>query len=187
MTYERGFTMGTFGMLHTGHLELLQRCSSRSKHLTVGIIDDALVVARKGRQTSSSVHDRAARIAEVVCVDVIVKVHDTDISALWERHKFDVLFVGDDWADSVRRDPRWEVVVFPRTPNVSTTQIRGDVRFPVITFVNFILLAICFMGIHLPFGMGFTVGTIILYAAARSHYGRIRVHDWLYCSLEEDV
>lgn len=186
--FSRGFTMGTFDKFHIGHLELLRRASEQCYYLTVGVIADREVAARKGRAPDELVHRRAAHLAEVSCVDAVVKVYataPTSLSALWEHHKFDVLFVGDDWKDKIAPDPRWAVVVFPRTPNVSTTLIRGDVQFPLISVMHFVILTACVVALYPLGGIGLTLALIALYWTCRRRYGRIRVHDWLNRATDE--
>lgn len=183
----RGFTMGTFDKLHIGHLELFNKVKSYGCFLTVGIINDNLVADRKGRQPSASVHDRAARVAEVPCVDAVVKIRNTDLGRLWEQHRFDMLFVGDDWGDKIKQDSRWQLVVFPRTPNISTTIIRGDVRFPLIASIEVCLILICLLLVHFKIGLIAAFVVSVAYFFSRWWVGRIRVHDWISRNFEEDA
>lgn len=182
---KRGFTMGTFDRFHAGHLELIRRADLLCDHLTVGVIDDALVTARKGREPYDSLHVRAARLACISYVNAVTKVEDCDLGALHAEHGFDVLVVGDDWKGKLADDQRWQTVYLPRTPGISTTEVRGDVRFPLVPALNAGAVTLCLLGIYWPAGLVFAGLAGAGYAIAYVTWGRIRVYDWLNRASEE--
>ena len=64
-------------------------------------------------------------------VDAVIPQNDMDKFTMWEKLKFDVLFVGDDWFKTDKweiinkqfKDVGVNVVYFPYTKGVSSTMI----------------------------------------------------------------
>lgn len=127
---RRVITYGTFDLLHYGHIELLQRAKALGDYLVVALSTDEFN-AIKGKKSYFS-YDRRRRMLEAVrYVDLVVpedhweqKVHDV------ENLKIDVFVMGDDWAgkfDEELKD-KCEVIYLPRTPDISTTQIKNELN-----------------------------------------------------------
>ena len=70
-------------------------------------------------------------VRNIKFVDAVVPQNDMDKFKMWERLKFDVMFVGDDWFGT----PKWKeldkkfksvgvkIIYFPYTTGVSSTLI----------------------------------------------------------------
>lgn len=129
----RVLTIGTFDLLHCGHIRLFRRAAQFGE-LHVGVNSDRFVESYKG-PTREPFADRWRRVEKVGCVHGI---HENDgpgidlIRALMP----DLLAVGSDWLDRdylrqigtsaeelVALDV--SVLFLPRTPGISTTQLRA--------------------------------------------------------------
>jgi glycerol-3-phosphate cytidylyltransferase-like family protein len=69
--------------------------------LIVGVTSDELV-SYKGKQSVIPYEERAEIIRNIKCVDFVVKQEDMDKMKMWERLKFDIMFVGDDWKGTAK-------------------------------------------------------------------------------------
>lgn len=123
-----GITYGTYDLFHIGHLRLLERSRELCDHLVVGVSTDEFN-AVKGKRTAVPFEDRAEIVRALRCVDQVIpeqtwdqKVHDI------REHGVDVLVMGDDWKGEFDYlSKHCQVVYLPRTPGISTTELRGQV------------------------------------------------------------
>lgn len=122
-------TYGTFDLFHYGHLRILERSSQLGDFLVVGVSTDEFNRV-KGKRCVYPYRHRARIVEAIRCVDLVIP------ERCWEqkrediaRHNVDVLAMGTDWegefdhlADACR------VVYLPRTPDISSTGIKQDVK-----------------------------------------------------------
>jgi len=123
-----GYTSGVYDLFHIGHLNLLINASSLCDQLIVGVTTDELV-AYKNKKSVIPFQERLEIVRSIKYVDAAISQPDMDKFKAWEKLKFDVLFVGDDWF----KDPKWEgieskfqevgvrVIYFPYTKGTSST------------------------------------------------------------------
>ena len=96
----RGFTCGTFDLLHAGHILMLKEIKEQCDYLVVGIQTDPSF--RPGKNTPiQSIEERKLQLEAVRYVDQIVQ-YDTeeDLVDLLKMTKPDLRFVGMDWKDN---------------------------------------------------------------------------------------
>ncbi len=123
-----GITYGTFDLFHIGHLRIIERAKALCDTLVVGVSTDEFNAA-KGKRTAVPFADRAAIVGALRCVDQIIA------EAGWDqkrddirRHGVDVLVMGNDWEGTFDDlGDLCDVVYLPRTPGISTTELRGQV------------------------------------------------------------
>lgn len=127
-----GYTAGAFDLFHIGHLNILRNARSMCDRLVVGVSTDELIAACKGRRPVVPFEERMAIVASVRYVDAVVTQEDMNKMGMWERLKFDVMFVGDDWQNT----PKWRayekqfsrvgvrIVYFPYTQHTSSSTLR---------------------------------------------------------------
>lgn len=118
-------TYGTFDLFHVGHVRLLQRLSDMGDKLVVGCSTDSFN-KMKGKRTVYPYEQRKLLLESCRYVDSVFPEDN------WEQKREDIhresasLFVmGDDWAgkfDSL--SDIVEVFYIPRTPDISTTEIK---------------------------------------------------------------
>jgi D-beta-D-heptose 7-phosphate kinase/D-beta-D-heptose 1-phosphate adenosyltransferase len=128
-------TNGCFDILHAGHLSCLERARALGDLLVVALNSDHSVRLNKGEERPIiGQDDRAALLAGLSCVDLVVVFDEVTPEALIDLLEPDVLVKGSDYtvaeiagADLVtRRGGR--VVTLPLVPGLSTTRIlaKGD-------------------------------------------------------------
>lgn len=128
--YRIGYTTGVYDLFHIGHLNLLKKAKESCDYLIVGVSSDELV-GYKNKRSVIPFEERIEIVRSIKCVDEAVPQLDMDKMAAWERYRFDVMFVGDDW----RGTEKWngfeqrfaeigvEIVYFPYTKSTSSTLI----------------------------------------------------------------
>jgi glycerol-3-phosphate cytidylyltransferase len=138
--YKIGYTTGVFDMFHVGHLNILRRAKEQCEHLIVGVSTDELVESYKGKLPVIPFKERCEVIAACKYVDEVVPQKIRDKYAAYEKYKFDVMFVGDDWKDNPLfidvekklKVQNVDVVYFPYTQGTSSTILRNvlnDIQF----------------------------------------------------------
>jgi len=124
---RRVITYGSFDLLHYGHINLLRRARQMGDYLVVGLSTDSFN-ALKGKQCYFTYEEREQLLEAVRYVDLVIP------ETCWEQkledikaYHIDVFVIGDDWKgefDFLKEHCR--VVYLPRTPEVSTTQIKNS-------------------------------------------------------------
>ncbi|HET7717535.1 MAG TPA: D-glycero-beta-D-manno-heptose-7-phosphate kinase [Bauldia sp.] len=95
-----GFTNGCFDLLHRGHLHSLDQAARRVDRLVVGVNTDASTGRLKGAgRPVQDLETRAAVLAALKFVDLVVPFDEDTPAALIEAIVPDVLFKGADYAE----------------------------------------------------------------------------------------
>ena len=127
---KKVITYGTFDLLHYGHVNLLQRAKALGDYLIVAISTDEFNWNMKGKKCYFTYEERKRLVEAIRYVDLVIpeesweqKVTDVD------EYKVDTFVIGDYWEgkfDFLKE--KCEVVYLPRTPEISTTQIKKDLN-----------------------------------------------------------
>lgn len=122
---KRIITFGTFDVFHVGHINILERCATLGDTLIVGVSSDALNFSKKQRNPIYCEQDRLKIIQSLSFVDEVFIEHSLEKKREYiEFYKADVLAMGDDWKGRFDEfSDICEVVYFPRTPSISTSEI----------------------------------------------------------------
>ena len=127
---KKVITYGTFDLFHVGHLNILRRAKELGDYLIVAVSSDAFN-AQKGKKAYHSDQDRMAILKAIKYVDEVIleESWDQKIKDVQE-HDVDVFVMGDDWKGKFDylKDEGVEVIYLPRTPEISTTQIKEDLH-----------------------------------------------------------
>lgn len=126
-----GFTSGVFDLFHIGHLNMLRNASSLCDKLIVGVSTDELVESYKGKSPIIPFAERMELVRSIRYVDAAIAQETMDKFVLWEKLKYKVMFVGDDWYASEKwkeLDLKFKkvgvnIVYFPYTKGTSSTLI----------------------------------------------------------------
>ena len=127
---KRVITYGTYDLLHYGHIALLKRARALGDFLMVALSSDEFN-AGKGKQAYFSYEERKVMLEAIRYVDLVVPEltwgqRTEDIA----KYGIAVFGMGDDWNGEFDDQLKGlcEVVYLPRTPEVSTTRIKSDMR-----------------------------------------------------------
>ena len=128
---KRILTYGTFDLLHYGHIEILRRAKALGDYLVVALSTDEFNES-KGKIAYHSYETRKKMLEAIRYVDLVIPENNWEQKAndVKEYH-IDTVVMGSDWAGSDRFDylkDYCEVVFLERTPGVSTTMIKNDLK-----------------------------------------------------------
>ena len=129
---KRVLTYGTFDLLHYGHINLLRRAKELGDYLVVGLSTDDFN-KQKGKTSYFPYEKRKMLIESIRYVDLVIP------EAEWDQkrddiHKYqiDVFVLGDDWKGQFDflAEEGVEVIYLERTPEISTSQIKNELKAP---------------------------------------------------------
>ena len=128
---KRVITYGTFDLLHYGHINLLRRAKQYGDYLIVALSTDDFNWNQKRKKCYFSFDKRKALLEAIRYVDLVIPEESWDqkVTEVREYH-IDTFVMGDDWKGEFDflQDEGVDVVYLPRTPEVSTTQIKRDLK-----------------------------------------------------------
>ena len=127
---KRVITYGTFDLLHYGHINLLRRARQLGDYLIVGLSTDEFNWNEKQKKCYLSYEKRKQLLESIRYVDLVIPEEN------WEQKRTDVkeyhvdtFVMGDDWKgkfDDLK--DLCEVVYLERTPEISTTKIKTELK-----------------------------------------------------------
>ena len=124
-------TYGTFDLLHYGHINLLKNAKQLGDYLIVCLSTDEFNEKEKGKKSYFPYAQRKLLLEAIRYVDLVVPEQSWD-QKRFDIHEYsiDVFVMGDDWKGEFDflREEGVEVVYLPRTPEISSTQIREELR-----------------------------------------------------------
>ena len=128
---RRVLTYGTFDLLHYGHISILKRAKELGDYLVVALSTDEFNTI-KGKTSYHNYETRKKMLEAIRYVDLVIPENS------WEQkvddvlnYKIDIVVMGNDWEGSDRFDflkEYCEVKFLQRTPGISTTQIKKDLK-----------------------------------------------------------
>ena len=127
---KKVITYGTFDLLHYGHIQLLKRAKALGDYLIVALSTDEFNWNQKQKKCYFSYEERKMLLESLRYVDLVIPEENwaqkvTDV----QEFKVDTFVMGNDWEGKfdVLKD-YCEVVYLPRTPEISTTQIKNELK-----------------------------------------------------------
>ena len=127
---KRIITYGTFDLLHYGHINLLRRAKELGDYLIVAISTDDFNWNMKNKKCYFSYEQRKQMVEAIRYVDLVIPEES------WEqkredvkKYQIDTFVMGDDWEGKFDfLSDICEVVYLPRTPEISTTQLKKELK-----------------------------------------------------------
>ena len=127
---KRVITYGTYDLLHYGHINLLQRAKALGDYLVVVLSTDEFNWDCKQKKCYFTYEERKRILEAIRYVDLVVPetCWDQKISDV-QKYDIDTFVMGDDWEGKFDFLKDYcEVVYLPRTPEISTSQIKADLH-----------------------------------------------------------
>lgn len=127
---KRVITYGTFDLLHYGHINLLQRAKSYGDYLIVVLSTDEFNWNEKKKKCYFNYEQRKKLLEAIRYVDLVIPEENWEqkVQDVQEYH-VDTFVMGDDWKGEFDFLQEYcEVVYLPRTPEISTTQIKTELK-----------------------------------------------------------
>ena len=128
---KRVITYGTFDLLHYGHINILRRAKELGDYLIVALSTDEFNEVEKGKHTYFTYEQRKMLLESIRYVDLVIPEESWEQKASdCREYHIDTFVIGDDWTGKFDflKEQGVEVVYLSRTPEISTTQIKNDLK-----------------------------------------------------------
>lgn len=128
---KRVITYGTYDLLHYGHINLLRRAKALGDYLIVVLSSDEFNWNEKHKKTYFTYEQRKQLLESIRYVDLVIP------ETSWQQKRSDVheyhvdtFVMGDDWQGKFDflKEEGIEVVYLPRTPEISSSQMKRDLH-----------------------------------------------------------
>jgi glycerol-3-phosphate cytidylyltransferase len=129
------YTVGTFDLLHVGHLALLEYCKTLGDTVAVGVASDEVVMLYKPNIPVIPLDQRIEMLKALSCVDIVMPYHELDYLTVCKEVKADIFVIGEDWGrkphnkgvEDYMKEQGRKVVQVQYNPRTSSTEIRKTV------------------------------------------------------------
>lgn len=127
---KRVITYGTYDLLHYGHINLLKRAKAMGDYLIVALSTDEFNWNSKQKKCYFPYEKRKQLLESIRYVDLVIP------EECWEQktedvklYHVDTFVMGDDWTGKFDfLSSLCKVVYLERTPEISSTQIKKELR-----------------------------------------------------------
>ncbi len=93
------YTVGTFDLLHVGHLALLEYCKTLGDIFVVGVASDEVVNSYKPNVPVIPLNQRMEMLKALKCVDDVRAYHELEYVSACKELGVDVFVIGEDWGN----------------------------------------------------------------------------------------
>ena len=126
------YTVGTFDLLHVGHLALLNQCKLLGNTLVVGVASDAVVNMYKPNVPVVPLEQRVEMLEALSCVDIVRPYYQLEYVSGCKEVDVDIFVVGEDWGkkqhnldvNNYLRRMGKEIIKVTYNPRTSSTKIK---------------------------------------------------------------
>lgn len=129
------YTVGTFDLLHVGHLALLEKCRALGDALVVGVASDSVVNSYKPNVPVIPLDQRQEMLRSLRCVDAVRPYYELEYVSACRELDVDIFVIGEDWGnaphnvavESYLEEAGKEIVQVVYCPRTSSTTIKKTV------------------------------------------------------------
>ncbi len=91
------YTVGTWDLLHVGHLALLQYCRTLGATVAVGVASDEVVASYKKNVPVVPLEQRMDMLKALRCVDIVRPYYELEYASACKELAVDIFVIGEDW------------------------------------------------------------------------------------------
>lgn len=119
---------GSFDLFHEGHYKILERAKALGDYLIVGVTTEHYDRQRGKLNLIDPIMTRIENVQKTGFADeIIVEDHDGQKIEDIQKYGVDAIVFGSDWVGKFDYLNKYcKVIYLERTPNISSTSIRGD-------------------------------------------------------------
>lgn len=128
------YTVGTFDLLHVGHLALLEYCRTLGDVVAVGVASDRVVNSYKPNVPVIPLDQRAEMLKALSCVDIVRPYHELEYVSGCKALDVDIFVVGEDWGrnphnidvEAYLKSKGKQIIQVLYNPRTSSTRIKQN-------------------------------------------------------------
>ncbi len=129
------YTVGTFDLLHVGHISLLQQCRALGDMIVVGVASDSVVHSYKPNVPIIPLDQRREMLQSLRCVDEVRPYYELEYVTACRELDADIFVIGEDWGhqphnidvENYLMSKGKKIVQLSYNPRTSSTKIKKDV------------------------------------------------------------
>ena len=129
------YTVGTFDLLHVGHLALLEYCKTLGDTFVVGVASDEVVNSYKPNVPIIPLEQRMEMLKALRCVDDVRAYHELEYVSGCKELDVDIFVIGEDWGDDPHniavekylKSKGKKIIQVSYNPRTSSTKIKQKV------------------------------------------------------------
>ncbi len=91
------YTVGTWDLLHVGHLALLQHCKALGGTVAVGVASDEVLASYKKNRPVIPLDQRIEMLKALRCVDIVRPYYELEYTSACRELGVDTFIIGEDW------------------------------------------------------------------------------------------
>lgn len=130
------YTVGTFDLLHVGHLALLNHCRTLGNVVAVGVASDEVVNLYKPNVPVIPLDQRMEMLRALRCVDIVRPYHELEYVSGCKELNPDIFVIGEDWGrkpqnldvESYLEAAGRQIIQICYCPRTSSTKIKKTVE-----------------------------------------------------------
>jgi glycerol-3-phosphate cytidylyltransferase len=129
------YTVGTFDLLHVGHLALLEYCETLGDIVAVGVASDRVVNSYKPNVPVIPLDQRVEMLKALRCVDIVRPYYELEYISGCKELNADIFVIGEDWGskphnvdvESYLKSEGKKIIQVLYNPRTSSTRIKQNV------------------------------------------------------------
>ena len=129
------YTVGTWDLLHVGHVALLESCKTLGDVVAVGVASDDVVNIYKPNVPVVPLNHRVEMLEALRCVDIVRPYHELEYVSGCKELNIDIFVIGEDWGskrhnldvESYLEGAGKQIVKVCYSPLTSSTKIKQRV------------------------------------------------------------
>jgi glycerol-3-phosphate cytidylyltransferase len=128
------YTVGTFDLLHVGHLALLEYCETLGDIVAVGVASDRVVNSYKPNVPVIPLDQRVEMLKALRCVDIVRPYYELEYISGCKELNADIFVIGEDWGskphnvdvESYLKSEGKKIIQVLYNPRTSSTRIKQN-------------------------------------------------------------
>ncbi|MEI6895754.1 MAG: adenylyltransferase/cytidyltransferase family protein [Colwellia sp.] len=129
------YTVGTFDLLHVGHLALLEYCKTLGDTVAVGVASDSVVASYKPNRPVVPLEERMEMLRSLRCVDLVLPYHELEYVSGCKEVKPGIFVIGEDWGskphnldvEAYLHSIGSKIIQVSYNPKTSSTKIKQNI------------------------------------------------------------